>query len=167
MATRKGIAITAGIAAAIVGASFLVWVVPQSSPGTVIGGPRTDVEVISDVYSRHLDLASSIESDFARWSNGTLDAQEMLARLDSASTSVQQMKRDVDRQAAQEWQRSFDLYGQALDIFEDYLSEIRAAVQAGAPGSTQEIDTLKTEWQDYVEQSVEAMPTSQFLTSKD
>lgn len=167
LASKKGIAVMAVIVAGVVAASFLVWFVPQSSPGNIVDAPRTDAEVISDVYSRHIDLASTVESDFARWQNGTLDTQSMLQRLDDSASDVLQMQSDLSRQLGQEWQRSYELYRQALDIFADYLSEIRSAVEAGdSVVSQDEIDTLKTEWQAYVEQSIESMPASRPATSE-
>jgi hypothetical protein len=157
LASKKGIAITAAIAAAIIGSSFLVWLIPQSSTGN-FDTPRTDAEVASDVYSRHLDLASSIESDFASWRNETMSSDDMLRRLETAHSDTQQMIRDVQRQTAAEWEQSYDLYEQALDVFGEYLGEIEMAVEGGEGGTQQEIDDLKMQWQDYVDQSVQAMP---------
>jgi hypothetical protein len=157
LASKKGIAITAAIVAAITGASFLVWFVPQSSPGN-LDTPRTDADIASDVYSRHLDLASSVESEYSRWRNGTLGADEMLGRLDSAGLETQGLVRQIQREPAPEWRQSYDLYDQALDVFGEYLGEIELAVERGDTGPQQEIDDLKALWQDYVEQSVQAVP---------
>jgi hypothetical protein len=68
------------------------------------------------------------------------------------------MIRDVQRQTAAEWEQSYDLYEQALDVFGEYLGEIEMAVEGGEGGTQQEIDDLKMQWQDYVDQSVQAMP---------
>src|SRR5262245_14608966 len=125
LASGKGIAITAAIVAAIIGVSFMVWFIPQSSPGTQ-DIPRPDVEAISDVYSRHLDLAAVVEEDFSGWSNGTVGTQEMLSRLDSAVEETEQIRRTIERQPAQEWQESYNLYEAALDAFADYLQAIRS-----------------------------------------
>ncbi|MGI0037091.1 MAG: hypothetical protein ACRD99_01875 [Nitrososphaera sp.] len=157
MASRKGIAITAAIAAGIIGASFLVWFVPQSSPGN-LDTPRTDADIASDVYSRHLDLAASVESEYSSWRNGTLGAGAMLGRLDTAGLEAQQLMRQIQREPAAEWRQSYDLYEQALDVFVEYLGEIELVVERGDTGAQQEIDSLKAEWQDYVEQSVQAIP---------
>jgi ribosomal protein L25 (general stress protein Ctc) len=157
LASKKGIAITAAIAAAIIGSSFLVWLIPQSTTGN-FNAPRTDGEVISDVYSRHLDLASSVESDYEGWRNGTMSSEDMLGRLESAREETRQLTQAVQRQPAAEWQQSYDLYEQALDVFGEYLGEIETAVENDETGAQQEIDSLKTEWQGYVDQSVQAMP---------
>lgn len=166
MASSKGIAITAAIVAAIVSASFLVWIIPQSSPGST-DIPRTDAEVISDVYSRHLDRAAIVESDFSGWKNGTLRAQDMVNTLDEADAELDQMLQDLSRTPAQDWRLSYDNYEQAAIVYAEYLDEIRAAVGAGNTGGPfDEIDGLKMEWQDLVDQSVAAMPASRNLTSQ-
>lgn len=157
LASRKGIAITAAILAGMAGGSFLVWYVPQSNP-SILDIPHTDAEIVSDIYSRHLDLASTVESDFSNWKNGTKSAGEMLSSVDSAIAQTQQMKREIERQPAAEWRKSYDLYGQALNVFEEYLGKIKSAVESGNTSAQQEIDDLKSKWQDYVEQSVQAMP---------
>lgn len=159
MASKKGIAITAAVVAAIIGASFLVWFIPQSSPGN-FDGPRTDAEIISDVYSRHLDLAFTVESDYSNWINGTTSAQEIQSRLDAASLETRELVRQVQREPAAEWNESYGLYEQALDVFGEYLGEIEMAVQSGNTEASQEIESLRAEWQDYVDQSVQAMPAA-------
>jgi hypothetical protein len=159
LASKKGIAITAAIVVAIIGASFLVWFIPQSSPGS-LDVPRTDADIASDVYSRHLDLASSVESDYSSWRNGTLSAEEMLSRLEAARRETQQLTSQMQREPSAEWRQSYDLYGQALDVFGEYLGELEAAVEDEDAGPSQEIDDLRAQWQDYVDQSVQAMPGS-------
>lgn len=128
--------------------------------------PRTDAEVISDIYSRHLDRAAIVESDFSSWKNGTIGAENMTDTLNQADAELEQMLQTLSRAPAQDWQESFDHYEQALVVYGEYLDKIRAQVSAGnTAGPFDEIEELKMEWQDYVEQSVAAMPTSKILTS--
>jgi hypothetical protein len=157
LASKKGIVITAVIVAVIIGASFLVWFVPQSSPGNV-DVPRTDADIASDVYSRHLDLASGVDEDYSSWRNGTMSADTMLGRLDSARLETQQLVQQIQREPAAQWNESYDLYEQALDVFGEYLGEIELAVENGNTDLQQEIESLKLEWEGYVEESVQAMP---------
>lgn len=165
MASKKGIAITAVIVAGIVGASVLVWMMPASGP-TRIDAPMTDVEIISDIYSRHIDLAESVQSDFSGWKNGTVSTQQMLSRIDSALADTDQIQRDIQRKPAQDWVQSYDLYARSLDSFEEYLKEMQSVVRAADLTSPHEkLDALKKEWQDYVEQSVASMPGNKSVTS--
>ena len=87
-----------------------------------------------------------------------MGADGMLSRLDSAGLETQQLLRQIQREPAPEWKQSYDLYEQALDVFGEYLGEIELVVERGDTGPQQEIDSLNTEWQDYVEQSVQAVP---------
>ncbi|MCI0562027.1 MAG: hypothetical protein MN733_26365 [Nitrososphaera sp.] len=159
MASKKGIAITAAIVAAIVGASFLIWLMPQSSPGAIIAPPRTDSEIISDVYARHNDLADSVESSFAQWTKGNVTSEEMLDQISNVRTEITQMQSQIESASpAAEWQQSFDLYEQALDVFSEYLDAVEGKVESGGTGGAAEIEELRIEWRDYVDQSVAAMP---------
>lgn len=165
MASKKGIAITAVIVAGIVGASVLVWMMPASGPAR-IDAPMTDVEIISDIYSRHIDLAESVQSEFSGWKNGTVSTQQMLGRIDSALADTDQIQRDFQRKPAQDWVQSYDLYARSLDSFEEYLKEMQSVVRAGdLAGPHEKLDALKKEWQDYVEQSVASMPANKSVTS--
>lgn len=162
MASKKGIAITAAILAAIVGASFLIWLVPQSNPGSLIT-PRTDSEIISDVYARHNDLAVDIESGVSRWMQGNVTSEEILGQIALSRPRVQDMQKQVqDANAAQEWQQSFDLYDLALNVFSEYLDAAETLVKNGdTSGSDSDIEDLRAEWRGYVDQSVQAMPIAQ------
>jgi hypothetical protein len=159
LASKKGIALTVGIAAAIVGSSFLIWYIPQSSPGTFIDAPRTDGEVIGDVYARHNNLATDIDLGFERWKDNDLSDSDMSAQLASAKSQAEGMRQQLDsRQPAQEWQESYDIYAQALNAYSAYLD---ALAQKVADGDRTDPDpALYQNWQDLVDQSVEAMPVS-------
>ena len=158
-ASMKGIAITAAIAAAIIGASFLVWYLPQSNGG---GGftPRTDSEIISDVYSRHNDLAFTLGLEFDDWKEGSATSEEMSSQISQGRQNIQDMRRQLDdRNPAPEWQESYGLYVQTLDKFTEYLDEMGAKVDANEKlDSYPELDSLEQEWRDLVDESVAAMP---------
>lgn len=154
MASKKGIALTVGIAAAIVGSSFLIWYIPQSSPGAL-----TDEGIISDIYSRHQNLALDIDSEFEQWKEGQLTSEELQTRITAGITETIRMKTELaGANPAQEWQESYDLYGQALDSFEQYLDAMQANVDEGNKADDPELESLKLEWEGYVDDSVSAMP---------
>src|SRR4029078_654716 len=95
LASKKGIAVTIGIAAAIIGASFLIWLIPQSSPGTFIMPPRGELGIINDVYSRHTSTATSVDSQFEQWKNGTVTAADMQSQIGSSLTEVQSLRKEL------------------------------------------------------------------------
>ena len=161
MASKKGIAITAIIAAAIVGSSFLIWVIPQSSPGSMTEIPRDDNEIISDVYSRHQSLATNIESKFEQWKSGEVTSSDMLSQISLDRSDIQNMRQQLDSASpAQEWQQSFDFYIQALDSFLAYLDLMQTILEGndGMPDSNVRLDDLKQEWEGYVNNSINAVP---------
>lgn len=159
LASKKGIAVTAGIAAAIVGASFLIWLVPQSSPGTLITPPRTELEIMNDVYSRHNNTATIIESKFEQWKQGNVTTVDMVNEISRDQTDVQNMGNELaNAKPAQEWQESFNTYTKALDSYTKYLSAMVTKVQSGDKSDSQELDSLRHEWQGYVDSAVSAMP---------
>jgi hypothetical protein len=159
LASKKGIAVTAGIAAVIVGASFLIWLIPQSSPGTFIMPPRGELEIINDVYSRHNSTATSVDARFEQWKDGTVTTADLQSQIGSSLTEVQSLQKELaDARPAQEWQESFGTYTKALDSYTKYLNAMEAKVQSGDKSDSPELDGLKQEWQDYVDSSVSAMP---------
>ena len=161
MASKKGIAITAIITAAIVGSSFLIWIIPQSSPSSRIDLPPDDNGNISDVYSRHQTRATNIESNFEQWKSGEVTAGDMLSQVSRDRSDVQNMRQQLDSASpAQEWQQSYDLYIQALDSFLKYLDTMQTIIVENnvSQDSNLKLDALKQEWQGYVDSSVNAMP---------
>lgn len=160
MASKKGIAITAAIAAAIVGSSFLIWIIPQSNPSSLIELPRADNGIISDVYSRHQSLAAGIESKFEQWKSGKLTSRDMLSQINLDRLDIQNIQKQLDNASpAQGWQRSYDLYIQALDSFLEYLDLMKTRVENDEKlDSNLKLDGLKQKWEGYVDDSINAMP---------
>jgi hypothetical protein len=161
LASKKGIAITAVIAAAIVGSSFLIWIIPQSSPGSMVELPPDDNGIISDVYSRHQTLATDIESNFEQWKSGEVTAGDMLSQISRNRSDIQNMRQHLDSASpAQEWQQSYDFYIQALDSFLNYFDTMQTIIIENdvTPDSNLKLDAIKQEWQGYVDSSVNAMP---------
>ena len=161
MASKKGIAITAAIAAAIVGSSFLIWLIPQSSPGSMVELHRHDNEIISDVYSRQQSLATNIQSKFDQWKSGEVTASDMLSQISLDRSDIQNMRQQLDSASpAQEWQQSYGFYIQALDSFLKYLDRMQTTIEKNDRmlDSTVKLDGLKQEWEGYVDDSINAMP---------
>ena len=161
MASKKGIAITAAIAAAIVGSSFMIWLIPQSSPGSMVELPRDDDEIISDMYSRHQSLATNIQSKFDQWKSGEVTTSDMLSQISLDRSDIQNMRQQLDSASpAQEWQQSYGFYIQALDSFLKYLDRMQTTIEKndGMLDSTVKLDSLKQEWEGYVDDSINAMP---------
>lgn len=160
MATKKGIAVTAAIVAGVVGASFIVWFLPQGNAGTVITPPLSYQDILSEVYSRHHDLAASVDVKFEEWKSGQLAAEDMLATIDSAENDAYDMrKRLADARPEPRWQDSYESYIKALDAFIQYLGVMEQSVQSGdRSGSDSRLDELKRQSQSRVDESIESIP---------
>jgi hypothetical protein len=160
LASKKGIAITAAIAAATVGSSFLIWFIPQSSPGSLRDSPRANEEIISDVYSRHQSLAADVESKFKQWRSGNMTSADMQSQLNLDRSYIQNMREQlVSASSAQGWQESYNSYIQALDSYLDYLDLMQTRVEnEDKLNSDLELDELKQKWEGYVNGSINAMP---------
>ncbi len=163
MASKKGIALTAAIAAAIIGGSFLVWFIPQTNPsGVVITPPMTDEERISDVYSRHFSINATNDSKYEQWKKGNATTNELVNLIDRDRSQIQNLKNELaNPKPAQAWQQSFDNYTKALDSYMKYIGTMEARVQTGNKTSPDpELDSQRQEWQKYVNNAVSAMPIS-------
>jgi len=161
LASKKGIAVTAAITAAVIGGSFLIWFIPQSSPGgTLITPSMTDEERISEVYSRHNNIVANIDSKYDKWKKDNATTNELENLIDKNRSEIQNMKNELaNTKPAQEWQQSFDTYIKALDSYTKYIDTIETKVQTGnRTNLDSEIDSQRQEWQDYVNNSVNAMP---------
>lgn len=154
LASKKGLALTIGIAGTIIGSSFLIWYIPQTSSLDV---PRTDGEIISDIYSRHNNLASEVELKFEQWKDNDAAASDMPAQLALAKSQIEEMRLRLEyRQSVKEWQESYDIYVQALDAYLVYLDALAQKVADG--DRTSPASSLSENWQHLVDQSIAAMP---------
>jgi hypothetical protein len=163
LASKKGIALTAAIAAAIIGGSFLIWFIPQSSPsGVLLTSPMTDEGRISDVYSRHHNIAASIDSKYDQWKKNNATANELVNLIQRDRSEIQNMKNElVNAKPGPEWQQSFDRYIKALDSYINYINTIDTKVQSGNKTvADPELDSQRQQWQGYVNDSVNAMQIS-------
>ena len=85
----------------------MIWLIPQSSPGSMIEIPRDDNEIISDVYSRHQSLATNIQSKFDQWKSGEVTSSDMLSQIGLDRSDIQNMRQQLDSASpAQEWQQA-------------------------------------------------------------
>jgi hypothetical protein len=163
LVSKKGIALTAGIAAGVIAASFLVWFLPQNNSG-VAGSTAVSTynTILSDIYSQHTALVSNVTSQFDKWKNGTLSSDDMNATISSAKTQVQSLlQRIANANPPPEWQQSYDSYAKSLQIFSSYLDAMQKRVQLNdKTGSDSELNALKSQSDNYIDQAVSKWPTS-------
>ncbi|WP_148699625.1 hypothetical protein [Candidatus Nitrososphaera evergladensis] len=173
MASKKGIVITAIIAAGIIGTSVLIWLLPQQGTPTGVNitdekGAEADAanlpaDNLSFVYTQHNFATTEVENSFDKWSKGEVAANDMNAAISTARSNLDALKKRVDTPGVpQQWQESYGLYSQALGKFGSYLDEMKRLVDSNDKNAADHatLDSIKTEMNDLVDRSIKAFPTT-------
>ncbi len=162
MASKKGIAITVIILAAITAASFLFWVIPQENPSTLV---VSDYENYLDgVKKIHEVLQESIETEFQNLLNEKTSPDEYIAITEVTSTQVTaQISEFITSKPPEEWQDSYISYMEALKKFNEYIIETKVAANMLKEGQIdteiiQKIESLRSESQELINKSNELRP---------
>lgn len=165
MASKKGIAVTAIVLAAITGGSFLVWFVPVENQTTFV---VSDYEAYLDgVKNIHQVLEESMEIDYQNLRNGEMSAEDFDVATDVTSSQVTaQISEFVTSKPPEKWQESYISYMEAMKKFNDYIGETKVLASMIENGSSedqmnqviQKIKELKDESHELVRLSDEARP---------
>jgi hypothetical protein len=165
MASKKGVVITGIILAAITGASFLSWIIPQDYETTF---------VVSD-YESYLDgvkniqevLEESADIEYQNLRSGKTTPQEYITVIEVTSSQVTtQISEFVASKPSEEWQTSYISYMNAMMKFNSYITETKVLANlienAGSEEKMNEtlekIDLLKTEYRELIKNSDQARP---------
>ena len=165
MASKKGIAITGIILAAITGASFLSWVIPQDNETTFV---VSDYEGYLDgIKSIHEILEESINIEYQNLLDRKITPQEYIAITEVTSSQVTaKISEFVTTKPSEEWQASYINYMDALRKFNSYLTETKVLASLIENDDSQDkiykiiqkIESLKTESSEFVRRSNELRP---------
>ena len=165
MASKKGIVVTIIILAAITGASFLLWIVPQDYEATF---------VISD-YGNYLDrvknihevLQESIDIEYQNLQSEKISPRDYITIAEVTSSQVTaQISEFVTSKPPEKWQASYISYMDAMKKFNSYIGETKVLANMIEKGSSEEemvetlekIESLKAESLEYVKISDESKP---------
>lgn len=141
MATKKGIAITAVILAAITAASFMVWLIPQN----------TETQIIVSDFGIHLDnvkeihsvLNDEINDEFEKLLDGKITPQEYINLAEISSSQVNsQIIKLVESKATEEWHESYLNYMESLKIFNSQIRETVIVATMISEDKTSEIQEV-------------------------
>ncbi|MDC0885577.1 hypothetical protein OAR90_00610 [Nitrosopumilus sp.] len=165
MASKKGIAITAIILAAITGASFLLWVIPQENDTTFI---VTDYEGYLDgAKNIHEVLQESIDIEYQNLQDGKITPNDYIAITEVTSSQVTtQISEFVTSKPSEQWQESYISYMNAMKKFNEYILETKVLANQIENGSIEEeiqqtvnkIDSIKAESIEYITKSNDLRP---------
>ena len=162
MASKKGIIITIIILAAITGASFLFWIIPQESPTTLV---VSDYEnYLEGVKKIHEVLQESIETEFQNLLDGKTSPDEYISISEVTTSQVTaQISEFITSKPSEEWQNSYISYMEALKKFNAYIIETKVASNMLKVGqiddeTIQKIESLRLETQELIKKSDELRP---------
>ena len=165
MASKKGIVITAIILAAITGASFLLWVIPQENDTTFI---VTDYEGYLDgAKNIHEVLQESIDIEYQNLQEGKITPNDYIAITEVTSSQVTtQISEFITSKPSEQWQESYISYMNAMKKFNEYILETKVLANQIENGSIEEeiqqtvnkIDSIKAESIEYIIKSNDLRP---------
>jgi len=163
MASKKGIVITAIILAAITGASFLLWVVPQENDTTFI---VSDYEGYLDgVKNIHEVLQESIDIEYDNVINGRISLEDYIVITEVTSSQVTtQISEFVTSKPSEQWQESYINYMNGMKKFNEYILETKVLANELKNGVTDvsqtldRIESIKAESMEYIKKSNELRP---------
>ena len=165
MASKKGIIVTVTILAAITGASFLLWVIPENNETTFVISNYADY--LDGVKNIQEVLQESINIEYQNLQDGEISPEDYMTITEVTSSQVTaQISEFVTSKPPEEWQDSYINYMEAMKKFNAYIGETKVLANMIEKGSTdaemaetlQEIESLKTEFLDYVKMSDESRP---------
>ena len=165
MASKKGIAITAIILAAITGASFLLWIVPQENDTTFI---VTDYEGYLDgVKNIHEVLQESVDMEYQNLREGKISPIDYITITEVTSSQVTtQISEFVTSKPSEQWQESYINYMEGMIEFNKYILETKVLANQIENGSidaeiletVDKIESIKTESIEHIKKSNELRP---------
>jgi 3-dehydroquinate synthase class II len=165
MASKKGIAITTIILAAITGASFLLWVIPQENDTTFI---VTDYQGYLDgVKNIHEVLQESIDIEYQNLRDGKSTPKDYIAITEVTSSQVTtQISEFITSKPSEQWQESYISYMNGMKKFNEYILETKVLANQIENGNIdkeilqtlEKIESIKAESIEYIKKSNELRP---------
>ena len=165
MASKKGIAVTAIILAAITGASFLLWVIPQENESTFV---VTDYQGYLDgVENIHEVLQESIDIEYQNLRDGKISPEDYITVTEITSSQVTtQISEFITSKPSEAWQESYINYMDAMKKFNEYILETKVLANQIQNGSSDEeisqtiekIESIKSQSMEFVKKSNELRP---------
>jgi hypothetical protein len=122
MASKKGIIITILILAAISGASFTIWFLPQNHDSSVA---ITDYKMeLDSVKERYVLISIAIDSDLKELSRKNISPDEFISHAQVSSSQVTSLISElVESNAPTQWKQSYGAYFESLKKYNEYLTE--------------------------------------------
>ena len=123
VASRRGLAVTAGILVAVTAASFAVWIVPQGSdgPSLAVSDHRAHLDGIRNI---HATIMADMDEGYEGLLAGEVGAAEYGEMAEASSEQVRQLIIDtIAADPPDEWLESYGAYAEALRQYNTYIRE--------------------------------------------
>lgn len=122
MASKKGMVITAIILAAIAGASFVVWFLPQNHGSSVmVSDYKSELDSVKE---RHSLIIADMESNLKRLLDKSMPPDNFTTQAQiSSSQTTSLVSEMVESNPPAEWKLSYGAYFESLKKYNDYLAE--------------------------------------------
>jgi len=165
MASKKGIVVTVTILAAITGASFLLWIVPENSETTFVISDYG--KYLNGVKNIHEVLQESVDIEYQNLLSGKISPRDYITITEVTSSQVTaQISELVTSKPPEEWLTSYISYMDAMKKFNSYIGETKVLANMIEKGSSEiemvetleKIESLKAESLEYVKISDESKP---------
>ena len=130
VASRRGLAVTAGILGAVTAASFAVWLVPQGNDGAslVVSDHGAHLDGVKNI---HATIMADLDEGYEGLLAGEITAAEYAEMAEVSSGQVRQLI--IDTIAADppgEWLESYEAYVEALRQYNTYIRETTVVASA-------------------------------------
>ena len=166
MASKKGVIVTVIILAAITGASFLFWIIPENNETTFVISDYGNY--LDEVKNIHEVLQESIDIEYQNLHSGEISPEDYITITEVTSSQVTtQISEFVTSKPPEEWLASYIGYMDAMKKFNSYIGETKVLANMIEKGSSEaemvetleKIESLKVESLEYVKISDELKPT--------
>ena len=165
MATKKGIAITIIILAAIAAGSSVIWILPHKSENAItVSGFGNELESVSE---RHAVIMETMDSNLKSLLNKTIAPDDFITMAQTSSTQTSSLISEIlGYNPPSQWARSYINYDEALKKYNDYLAEsiaLATKMKSGISpsdlsGEISKIGALENETKAFILKSNETRP---------
>jgi hypothetical protein len=148
MASKKGIAVTVIILAAVTAASFLFWMVPQENQMSIVVSDHENY--LDGTKEIHSILDESISTEFQNLKDGNISSEEYIQIADVTSSQVStKISEFVTSKPPEDWQDSYIAYMDALKNFNSYITETKVYASLLKEGNADQLEETLTKIQSF------------------
>lgn len=164
LAKKRGIVVTIAILAAITGASFFTWFIPQMEDSSFVVFDFKDH--LESIQARQKVIADEIETDLQEMLAGKVTPDNFIIRAEVSISQINALIIElIESKAPQEWHESYLNYGESLKSYNSYLmetivlaNEIKGGNLSDIKENLERLDVLKKESEAFALKADETKP---------